>query len=54
MYAIAIGMDYKPGFNWWIPHILKKPDLIIALVEKCSTRYLKHTHEFGIDSLKQW
>ncbi len=34
-YAISIGTD-EPGFNWWVPHTLKKSDAIIDLVKKCS------------------
>ncbi len=43
------GVDHVPGFNWWVPHTLKKRDAIVALVKKRSTRYLKCTHKFGIE-----
>ncbi len=43
------GIDHKPAFNWWVPHILKKRDQIISLVCKWTTRYLKRTHKFGIE-----
>ncbi len=43
------GIDHKPAFNWWVPHVLKKRDRIISLVCKWTTRYLKRTHKFGIE-----
>ncbi len=43
-YALAMA-----GFNWWVPHTLKKSDVIITLVKKHSVKYLKHTHKFGIE-----
>ncbi len=48
-YAVTQGIDHKPAFNWWIPHVLKKRDWIISLVCKWTIRYLKRTHKFGID-----
>ncbi len=48
-YAVSMGVDHEPGFNWWVPHTLKKRDAIIALVKKRSARYLKRTHKFGIE-----
>ncbi len=47
-YAVAMGVDHEPGFNWWVLHMLRN----IALVKKRSTRYLKHTHKFGIECPK--
>jgi hypothetical protein len=47
-YAMTQGIDHKPAFNWWVPHILKKRDQIISLVCKPTTHYLKRTHKFGI------
>ncbi len=52
-YAIAMGVDHEPGFNWWVPHTLRKCDSIITLVKKCSARYLKHTQKFGIECPKK-
>ncbi len=43
------GIDHKPAFNWWVPHVLKKCDRIISLVHKQTTRYLKRIHKFGIE-----
>jgi len=48
-YAMTIGIDHKPAFNWWVPYVLKKRDRIISLVWKWTTRYLKRTHKFGIE-----
>ncbi len=43
------GLDHKPAFNWWVPHVLRKHDRIISLVHRRTTRYLKRTHKFGIE-----
>ncbi len=43
-YAIAMGVDHESSFNWWVLHMLKKHDSIIALEKKCSARYLKGMH----------
>ncbi len=48
-YAMTQGIDHEPAFNWWVPHILKKRDRIISLVQKRTTLYLKRTHKFGIE-----
>jgi hypothetical protein len=46
---VTQGIAHEPAFNWWVPHVLKKSDRIIFLVCKWTTRYLKHTHKFGIE-----
>jgi hypothetical protein len=48
-YAVTMGIDHKPAFNWWDPHVLKKRDWIILVVARRSTCYLKGTHKFGIE-----
>jgi hypothetical protein len=48
-YAVTIGINHKPAFNWWIPHVLRKHDRIISAVAKRSARFLKWTHKFGIE-----
>jgi hypothetical protein len=48
-YAVAMGIDHEPAFNWWVPHVLKKRDRIISAVARRSTCYLKRTHKFGIE-----
>ena len=51
-YAVTMGIDHEPAFNWWVPHVLRKRDRIISAVAKCSARFLKRTHKFGIESKK--
>jgi hypothetical protein len=46
---VTQGIDHKPAFNWWVPHVLKKHDRIISLDCKWTTCYLKRTHKFGIE-----
>jgi len=48
-YAIAQGIADEPAFNWWVPHTLKKRAMIIALVKRRQSKYLKRTHKFGIE-----
>ena len=48
-YAVAQGIDHEPAFNWWVPHVLKKRDRIIAQVKRRSARYLKRTHKWGLE-----
>ena len=51
-YAVAAGIDHEPAFNWWVRHVLKKRDRIIAQVKQRNARYLKKTHKFGIEMPK--
>jgi hypothetical protein len=44
-YAATKNLYDEPAFAWWVPHVLKKRNRIIAAVTK---RYHKHTHKFGI------
>ncbi len=48
-FALTVGINHKPAFNWWVPHVLKKRDRIISLVKQRLARYLKRTHKFGIE-----
>jgi hypothetical protein len=48
-YAVAQGIDHEPAFSWWVPHVLKKRDRIVSVVNK---RCLKRTHKFGQSQLK--
>ena len=48
-FAEVQGIDYEPAFNWWVKHVLKKRDRIIAIIRKWQTRYLKRSHKFGIE-----
>jgi len=44
-YAVSMGIDHEVAFGWWVPHVLKKRNRIIAA---CNKRYEKRTHRFGI------
>jgi hypothetical protein len=35
----------QPAFTWWVPHVLKKKECIIA---KVKSKYWPRTHKFGI------
>ena len=48
-YAVAQGIAHEPAFNWWVTHVLRKRDRIVAAVKKRNVRYLKKTHKFGIE-----
>ncbi len=48
-YAVAQGIDDDPAFNWWVHHVLRKREHIIALVKKRSTCFLKKMHKVGIE-----
>jgi hypothetical protein len=50
-YAATKNLHYEPAFDWWVPHVLNKRNIIIAAVTK---RYHKLTHKFGIQVLKTW
>ena len=47
-FAVAQGIYHEPAFNWWVKHVLKKRDRIIASVRKQNIRYLKKSLKFGI------
>jgi hypothetical protein len=50
-YAATKNLHDEPAFAWWVPHVLKKRNIIIAAVTK---RYHKRTHKFGIQVPKTW
>jgi hypothetical protein len=50
-YDATNNLHDDPAFAWWVPHVLKKRNRIIAAVTK---RYHKHTHKFGIQVPKTW
>jgi hypothetical protein len=50
-YAVTKNLHDEPAFAWWVPHVLKKRNRIIAAVTK---RYHKRTHKFGIQVPKTW
>ena len=45
-YARARGTDKEPAFEWWVPHALKKRQVILAALKK---RIRKTTHKYGIE-----
>ena len=45
-FAVASGIDKMPAFSWWVHHVLKKRDTIIASVK---ARVKKSTHKYGIE-----
>ena len=47
-FAVVQGIDHKPAFNWWVMHVHKKKDGIIASIRKWQTRHEKRSHKFGI------
>jgi hypothetical protein len=50
-YAATKNLNDEPELAWWVPHVMKKRNRIIAAVTK---RYHNHTHKFGIQVLKTW
>jgi hypothetical protein len=45
-YAVSHNLSQEPAFSWWVHDTLKKHNCIIAAN---NTRYVKHTHKFGIE-----
>jgi hypothetical protein len=50
-YATTKNLHDEQYFAWWVPHVLKKRNRIIAAATK---RYHKRTHKFGIQVPKTW
>ena len=48
-FAVVPWIDHEPTFNWWVKHVLKKRNGIIASIRKQETRYSKKSHKFGIE-----
>ena len=48
-FAVSKEIDHEPAFNWWVKHVLKKRDRIIASIRKQKTRFQKKSHKFGIE-----
>ena len=48
-YAVSQDIADEPAFNWWVPHVLKKRNLIISKVKARNTCYLERNQKFGID-----
>jgi hypothetical protein len=50
-YAATKKLHDDPAFAWWVPHLLKKRNIVIAAVIK---RYHNRTHQFWIQVPKTW
>ena len=53
-FAKSRGIDDKPAFAWWVPHMLKKRNAIISAMK---VRLQKTTHKYGIEipsSVERW
>ena len=48
-FAVVQGIDHDPTFNWWVKHVLKKRERILASIRKQQATYLKKSHKFGIE-----
>ena len=48
-FAVVMGIEDEPAFNWWVKPVLKSRDRIIASVTKRQARYLKQRFKFGIE-----
>ena len=48
-YAVAQGIENEPGFNWWVPFVLKRRKRIIKSVKGQEAKYLKRCIKFGIE-----
>ena len=44
-YAIDKKISSAPAFAWWIPHVIKKRNIMIS---KVKSKYWTRTHKFGI------
>lgn len=44
-YAVTHDLNNEPAFAWWIAHVLKKRNAIIA---KVKSKYWARTHKYGI------
>lgn len=44
-FALSQQLTKLPAFSWWVNEMLKRKERIIKAVK---TRYLKHTHKYGI------
>jgi hypothetical protein len=45
-YAASRRIHDEPAFAWWVPHVLKHRDHIVA---KVNTKYWQKTHKYGIE-----
>ena len=45
-YAVENQVSLEPAFAWWVPHVLKKRNRILA---KLKSKYWVRTHKYGIE-----
>ena len=45
-YVIARGIQDEPAFAWWVPYVMKKRNVIFAMVK---ARIHRMTHKYGIE-----
>jgi Reverse transcriptase (RNA-dependent DNA polymerase) len=45
-YAVQNRIHEEPAFAWWVPHVIKKRDRIVA---KVKSKYWQKTHKYGIE-----
>ena len=48
-FAVAQDFEHEPAFHWWVKHVLKKRDRIMASIRKQQPGYPKRSHKFGIE-----
>ena len=51
-FVVVQGIDHESAFNWWVKHMLKERDKIIASFRKWQTTHLKKSHNFGTELSK--
>ena len=45
-YAVQNKIQTEPAFAWWVPHVLRKRDIILC---KVKSKYWQTTHKYGIE-----
>ena len=45
-FVVDRGLDKRPAFASWVPHVLKKRNLIVG---KIKSHVKKKTHKFGLE-----
>ena len=45
-YVIARGIQDEPVFAWWVPYVMRKRNVIVAMVK---ARIHRTTHKYGIE-----
>ena len=49
---MAQGIDHKPAFNWWVKHVLKMRERMVAGVRKQQLQYSKKSNKFDVELTK--